>query len=187
MERISHFKADRMAKKNKKKTKVKLLPHETALLQSGQLVDVTHAGSTATWLWAESSTLNNNNNNEDSNRTLVYRHMGDPECAFLLQTGQLPSTQPYQTIVQDQVGRAYCEGYLRGLRKPSGNVVTTVVEFEAPKDLIGSIFEQQCKIEDGCMSHGLGNKGGNGLPQFNQCLASGDISFRIVLVKRKND
>ena len=45
--------------------------------------------------------------------------MGDEEV-----DGQLPNTQPYQTIVEGPIGRVYCEGYLRGLRKPSGNVIT---------------------------------------------------------------
>ena len=92
--------------------------------------------------------------------------------------------QPYQTIVEGAVGRTYCEGYLRGLRKPSGNVVTIVVEFLAPKLLIDTLFAMQKKIEDGCFSHGLGDKGGKGLPLFNAGLAAAEISYRIVLVKR---
>ena len=41
------------------------------------------------------------------------------------------------------------------------------------------------QAEDGAISHGLGDKGGKGLPLFNECLQSGEGSFRIVLVKRQ--
>lgn len=112
---------------------------------------------------------------------MVYRHMGDEELSHLLTNGLLPDTQPYKTIVES---RAYCEGYLRGLRKPSGNVVKTVVEFAAPAPLVERLFSMQRKIEDGCFSHGLGDKGGKGLPLFNAALEAKETSFRIVLVKR---
>ena len=110
--------------------------------------------------------------------------MGDPELEYLLANGRLPDTQPYQTIVEGPVGRAYCEGYLHGLRKPSGNVITTVVEFLAPRRLVETLFAMQQKIEDGCFSHGLGEKGGKGLPLFNAAMDAQRISYRIVLVKR---
>ncbi len=42
----------------------------------------------------------------------------------------------------------------------------------------------QKKVEDGCSSHGLGDKGGKGLPLFNAALAAREMSFRIVFVKR---
>jgi len=61
---------------------------------------------------------------------------------------------------------------------------TTVVEFCAPGDLIRQLFAMQSKNEDGAISHGLGNKGGRGLPLFNESLQNGDTSFRIVFVKR---
>lgn len=170
-----------MPPKGKKAKKPKLRPHEAALLASGELRDVTHANSTALWLYAESTIIADEQVNIT---TLVYRHMGDEELQYLLANNQLPDTQPYQTIVEGPVGRTYCESYLRGLRKPSGNIVTTVVEFHAPKSLIDTLFSMQKKIEDGCFSHGLGDKGGKGLPLFNASLAAEDISYRIVLVKR---
>jgi hypothetical protein len=112
---------------------------------------------------------------------------GDPEVAHLLEHRQLPSTQPYQTIVEGPDGRAYCEGegYLRGHRKPSGNVITTIVEFIAPKRLIDQLFLMFRKPEDGCFSHGLGDKGGKGLPLFNASLIAGETTFKIILVRRK--
>lgn len=160
--------------------KTKLLPHETALVAAGSLQDITHGKSSAIWLSADSTDVD-----EGSGQTTVYRHMGDPEVAYLLQHGTLPATQPYQTIVEGQKGRDYCEGYLRGHRKPSGNIITTVVEFLAPKALIDQLFAMFKKAEDGCFSHGLGDKGGKGLPLFNASLSSGETTFRIVLVKRK--
>ena len=167
-----------MPPKLKKTKKPKLLPHKAALLASGKLSDVTHANASALWLKAPSMIR------LKEKRALVYRHMGDDECAYLLAHRKLPDTQPYQTIVEGPIGRAYCEGYLRGLRKPSGNIVTTVVEFETKKSLIDTLFSMQKKIEDGCFSHRLGEKGGKGLPLFNESLASGETTYRIVCVKR---
>ena len=64
-------------------------------------------------------------------------------------------------------------------------MITTVVEFAAPKALVDELFAMFSKPEDGCLSHGLGPKGGKGLPLFNSSLAAGDTTWRIVLVKRK--
>mmetsp|Transcript_128370 Transcript_128370/g.256402 ORF Transcript_128370/g.256402 Transcript_128370/m.256402 type:complete len:216 (-) Transcript_128370:82-729(-) len=156
---------------------LKLLPHELTLVQEGKLVDITHDGSSAIWLWAESSMPN------DESLTLVYRPMSDNEYSHLLVHGILPDTQPYQTIVQGDEGRAYAEKYLRG-QKSVDSSPTTVVEFAAPKELIDHLFSVQSKNEDGAISHGLGNKGGRGLPLFNASLQSGQTTFRTVLVKR---
>lgn len=82
--------------------KVRLLPHEARLLEQGALEDVSHAGARARWLFATSATAG-------PERALVYRHMGDVECAYLLEHDQLPSTQPYQTITRGDEGRTYCE------------------------------------------------------------------------------
>lgn len=158
---------------------VNLFPHEQALVESGQLVDITHNGASSIWLSAESAQLN------DETFTLVYRPMGDSECAHLLSHGVLPDTQPYQTIVEGEEGRAYAEKYLRG-HKSVDSSPTTVVEFSVPRMLVERLFTMQSKNEDGCISHGLGDKGGRGLPLFNASLHSGESSFRIVLVKRFN-
>ncbi len=115
----------------------------------------------------------------------------DREYAFLASHGLLPATQPYQTIVVGDAGRAYAEKYLRG-RKRVDTYPTTVVEFLAPAALVRNqsinqsikLFERQSKPEDGCTSHGLGDKGGGGLGMFNASLASRAASWRIVLVKR---
>lgn len=44
---------------------------------------------------------------------------------------------------------------------------------------------RQWKIEDGARSHGLGPKGGKGLPIFNASLLEGSASWRRVFVKRR--
>ena len=62
--------------------------------------------------------------------------------------------------------------------------LSTVVEFTSPTQLIEKLFGSQCKPEDGCLSHGLGGKGGKGLARFNASLESGEMRWRIVLVKR---
>ena len=113
----------------------------------------------------------------------VYRHMTDRECAFLLEHGLLPDTQPYQTITRGEEGYRYCRKYLTGKKKVTPPV-NTIVEFIAPKRLVDELFEKQWKIEDGCISHGLGDKGGGGLPLFNQSLSEGRTTARIVCVKR---
>lgn len=156
---------------------LKLLPHEQELVEQGELADVTHDGSSAIWLSAESAEL------RDESLALVYRPMGDAECAHLLAHGVLPDSQPYQTIVEGAGGRVYAEKYLRG-HKSVDSSPTTVVEFAAPKALVAHLFATQSKNEDGAISHGLGAKGGRGLPLFNASLQRGEITFRIVSVKR---
>jgi hypothetical protein len=163
----------------RKKKKPSLLKHEAALVASGELTDITHHGVFSLWLSAPSTEVDPN-----GELTTVYRHMGDDECSFLLEHHRLPSTQPYQTIVEGAAGRRYCEGYFRGNHRPSGNVVTTIVEFVAPKALIDKLFAMFQKPEDGCLSHGLGDKGGKGLPLFNASLDAKETTFRIVFVKR---
>ena len=116
--------------------------------------------------------------------TTVYRPMGDKEFAYLSEHGLLPDTQPYQTIVEGESGRIYAEKYLRG-KKWVDSHPTTVVEFIVPKVVVSELFRMQQKVEDGCLSHGLGHKGGKGLPLFNACLKLKHTSWKIVLVKRK--
>merc|ERR1712083_1262526 len=115
--------------------------------------------------------------------TLVYRPMGDEEFSYLRAHNALPDTQPYQTIVEGEEGRVYAEKYLNG-KKAVDSSPTTVVEFLTPMVLIRRLFDMQSKNEDGAISHGLGDKGGRGLPLFNSSLQSGETSFRIVSVKR---
>jgi len=155
---------------------VKLLPHEQQLADSGDLQDVTHPSASAIWLNAPSSEL-------DDGSTLVYRPMGDLEYAHLAEYRTLPATQPYQTIVAGEEGRVYAEKYLRG-HKSVDSSPTTVVEFSSPSELVNELFAKQSKNEDGAISHGLGSKGGRGLPLFNASLESGETTYRIVVVKR---
>jgi len=165
-----------MPKANKGRGKVKFLPHEVELLADGQLQDVTHQGASCKWLRAKSSDVT-------ESHTLVYRPVGDLECACLVQNGLLPSTQPYQAIIEGAEGREYSEKYLRGHKKVDSKP-TTVVEFLVPRPLIERLFEMQHKVEDGVFSMGLGNKAGGGLPLFNESLKDHTTTWRIVLVKR---
>jgi hypothetical protein len=157
---------------------VKMLKtHEIELLKSGKLKNDTHPGATSVWLHADSS-------EPGEGQTNVYRHMGDIEFGFLMQNNQLPDTQPYQTIVEGAIGRKYCEKYLNGTKWVDSNP-TTVVEFTTTKDLVAQLFAIQHKPEDGCLSMGLGSKGGGGLPIFNASLVDGRTTWRVVRVKRR--
>jgi len=159
---------------------LKLLSHEQELLDTGELCDITHIRASSIWLSALSADERVQGLEE---RCLVYRPMGDKECSFLLQHGTLPSSQPYQTIVRGDEGRRYAEKYLRG-HKQVDSSPTTVVEFDMPSALVKRLFDMQSKNEDGAISHGLGDKGGKGLPLFNASLECGESTHRIVLVKR---
>lgn len=112
--------------------------------------------------------------------------MGDKELAYLLEHGALPATQPYQAIIEGQNGRNYAEKFLRGHKKVD-TAPTTVVEFVVPAVLVKTLMARQCKVEDGAISMGLGNKAGNGLSLFNEALQIPPALFRIVLIKRKAD
>src|SRR5262245_1622491 len=76
--------------------------------------------------------------------TCVYRPMGDLEISYLVETGSLPNTQPYQAIIEGETGRTYAEKYLNG-RKKVDTEPSTVVEFICPKVLIKALFERQHK------------------------------------------
>lgn len=165
-----------VAAPRKKKLKIKLLPHEQELLANGALRDVTHTGASSIWLEAGSTM-------PALGKTTVYRPMGDEEICYLVKHNQLPDTQPYQAIIEGPAGREYAEKYLSG-RKWVDTCPTTVVEFTAPAELIAILYEMQHKPEDGVMSIGLGHKAGGGLPLFNQSIADGDTTWRIVKVKR---
>eukprot|EP00746_Dinoflagellata_sp_MGD_P166139 gnl/MRDRNA2_/MRDRNA2_95843_c0_seq1.p1 gnl/MRDRNA2_/MRDRNA2_95843_c0~~gnl/MRDRNA2_/MRDRNA2_95843_c0_seq1.p1 ORF type:complete len:563 (+),score=116.60 gnl/MRDRNA2_/MRDRNA2_95843_c0_seq1:71-1759(+) len=176
------YDGEKCIKKIQFRSKVKglrLLPHELELVETGRMIDITHNGSSSIWLSAESTHLT------QSTLSAVYRPMGDIEFAHLLAHGVLPNTQPYQTIVEGDGGRRYAEKYLRG-HKSVDSSPTTVVEFVVPRALKEKLFDMQSKIEDGAISHGLGNKGGKGLPFFNAELQSGQATWRVVLVKRFN-
>lgn len=87
----------------------KLLPHERKLLESLELINITHARSSSIWLEAKSTELKDGYTN-------VYRPMGDTELLYLLNKNALPNTQPYQSITADEVGRMYAEKYLNGAK-----------------------------------------------------------------------
>ena len=70
--------------------KLKLLSHEAALVECGEMLDITHPRSSSLWLRAESTT------SLPQNMVNVYRPMADEECLHLIKCNSLPNTQPYQ-------------------------------------------------------------------------------------------
>lgn len=156
-----------------KSLKIKLLEHEKQLLEQGLIKNVTYIGENSIHLYAKSSIAGNDYVN-------VYRVMGDIELQFLLNNKILPNTQPYQAIVEGEIGRKYMEKYLNGLKYVNSKP-TTVVEFTIKKYLYDQMFKIQYKAEDGVLSIGLGNKVCNCLNLFNASIKS----FSIVTVKRK--
>ena len=157
----------------------RLLPHELALYNSGELLNITHHGSSSIWLEAPSSS-------PPEGRINVYRPMGDAEARYLVEHGELPDTQPYQAIIEGENGRLYANKYLTGAKFTDSHP-TTIVEFCAPTELIETLKEKQTKIEDGALSIGLGHYAGKGLPLFNESIRKGDTTFRIVKIKRSKD
>ena len=83
----------------------------------------------------------------------------------------------------EQEGFKYCMKYFTGKKKVDTNV-TTIVQFLVQRQLVDTLFSMFAKAEDGVMSHGLGNKGGKGLPYFNRSLAEGTTHWIVRLVKR---
>lgn len=175
--------------------KAGLMPHEKKLLESQELVEVSHKGASSILLEAPQlgvqdpaegqgrSPAEADEGHETEEMVSVYRHMSDKEAAYLLEHSILPDTQPYQTIVVGEEGYEYCKKYFTGKKKVTPPV-TTIVEFQCPKTLVEEFFAMQWKIEDGARSHGLGDKGGKGLPLFNDSLRSSSTSWRVVFVKR---
>eukprot|EP00435_Cladocopium_sp_Y103_P061076 s104_g22.t1 len=178
--------------------KAGLMPHEKKLLESQELVEVSHKGASSILLEApllgfqapaedEEDGLEvpkeEDEDLETEEMVSVYRHMTDMEAGYLLEHSILPDTQPYQTIVVGEEGYEYCKKYFTGKKKVTPPV-TTIVEFQCPKTLVEELFAMQWKIEDGARSHGLGDKGGKGLPLFNDSLRSSSTSWRVVFVKR---
>ena len=107
----------------------------------------------------------------DDALTLLYRPMGDAEAGHLLAHGALPSTQPYQAVMEGAAGRSYAEKYLSG-KKWVDTAPTTVVEFCLRKSVVAALMARQHKCEDGCLSMGLGPKAGNGLALFNAAIVA---------------
>eukprot|EP00439_Symbiodinium_sp_Y106_P039898 s2022_g4.t2 len=171
--------------------KVGLWPHEKTLLQSGALSEISHRGASSILLQAlhlekerdlpEKEGLEETAEREEleaerEELVSIFRHMTDKECSFLREHGILPDTQPYQTIVEGDEGFQYCKKYFCGKKKVTPSV-STIVEFLCPRTLVDQLFAMQWKIEDGARSHGLGDKGGKGLPIFNEALESGDLGI----------
>ncbi|GAM18057.1 hypothetical protein SAMD00019534_012320 [Acytostelium subglobosum LB1] len=153
-----------------------LLAHERHLLDTGALLNITHRGSTSIWLEAPSTI-------PPVDMTNVYRPMGDIEVLYLVTNHHLPDTQPYQAIIEGEIGRAYANKYLTGKKWTDTNP-STVVEFTCPKSLVEKLKTIQMKVEDGALSMGLGNKAGGGLIHFNESMINGQTTYRIVKIKR---
>uniref|UniRef100_A0A6B2LKT8 Uncharacterized protein n=1 Tax=Arcella intermedia TaxID=1963864 RepID=A0A6B2LKT8_9EUKA len=154
-----------------------MLPHERALLEQGKLSNITHHGASSIWLERPAAIP------ADEEHTLVYRPMGDAEVLYLVQNGRLPDTQPYQAIIEGPVGREYANKYLVG-QKWTDTHPTTIVEFAVEKRLVEGLKARQCKVEDGAISMGLGDKAGGGLVVFNRELEEMRATYEIVKVKR---
>jgi hypothetical protein len=157
----------------------RLLPHELALYNSGELQNITYYGSSSIWLEALSAP-------PPVGRRNVYRPMVDSEVLYLVEHGELPDGRRYQAIIEDENGRLYANKWLTG-KKRGKTPRTTIVEFCAPIDLIETLKQKQLKIEDGALSIGLGYQAGRGLPLFNESIRKGDTTFRIVKIKRSKD
>lgn len=155
-----------------------LWPHEKAAFEAGLLLNVTHVNSP--YLWCSAAAVEDD---VPHGFVALYRHMGDVELRHLVEKGLLPDTQPYQTIVRGNEGRQYCLSYLRGQKRVDTDP-TCVIEFICPQNLVEKWFAKQHKAEKGCISHGLGNKAGKTLPEFNEAIQQGLIKWRVVDVKR---
>jgi hypothetical protein len=139
--------------------------------------------------------------------------MGDTELLYLVSHHCLPTTQPYQAIMEGESGRDYATKYLTG-KKFTDTHPTTVVEFLIPVRcsplylllfflFLGELVQQPereavqnrgwlliCRYVFQLLSRatfsavGLGNKAGNGIDRFNQEMISGKCTYKIVKVKR---
>jgi len=162
----------------KQKIYKSLLMHERSLLDNGDLVNITHNKSTSGWLVGQLTPVS-----PCDLTTTVYRPMGDIELMYLLEHKTLPTTQPYQAIIEGATGFKYSGKYLNGAKKVDTSP-TTIVEFVVPKDFLAHMLSIQSKVEDGAISVGLGGKAGNCIGMFNELMSNGVIQFRIVKVKR---
>eukprot|EP01132_Coremiostelium_polycephalum_P009176 gene9176-11248_t len=149
---------------------------DKTLLESGEIHNITHSGSSSVWLEASSSV-------PPPGKINVYRPMGDLELNYLIANGHLPDTQPYQAIIEGPNGRNYANKYLTG-KKWTNTHPNAIVEFTSPLELIEKLRSIYTKVEDGALSIGLGNKSGNSLHFFNDSMKSGETTFRIVKLKR---
>ena len=154
-----------------------LLQHERDLLDRKELCNITHTKSTSAWLLGELSNVADEFIN-------VYGPMGDIEILYLLEYNQLPTTQPYQAIIEGVNGFNYSNKYLVGHKKVDTSP-TTIVEFIMPKYFLEELKQIQSKIEDGAVSVGLGDKAGGGITRFNEFIGNSEITFKIVKVKRQ--
>ena len=153
-----------------------LLQHERDLLDRNELCNITHSKSTSAWLISKLSIVSDEFVN-------AYRPMGDIEILYLLEHNQLPTTQPYQAIIEGINGFYYSNKYLVGHKKVDTSP-TTIVEFTMPKYFLEELKQIQSKIEDGAISVGLGDKAGGGITRFNEFIKDSKITFKIVKVKR---
>mmetsp|Transcript_22851 Transcript_22851/g.51408 ORF Transcript_22851/g.51408 Transcript_22851/m.51408 type:complete len:102 (+) Transcript_22851:305-610(+) len=90
---------------------------------------------------------------------------------------------PIKPLWKERRASCIAKKYFCGKKKVTPPV-SSIVEFTCRRVLVDKLFGMQWKIEDGARSHGLGDKGGKGLPLFNEELEQGSITWRIVFVKR---
>lgn len=175
---------DATQENTEKKAPRELAQHEKNLFSRGNLIEHTHKNCKYRIFFGELGRSRDMwDDSFPDNMVEVYRHMGDCELQFLLQNGQLPATQPYQTVVEGVQGFQYCMKYFNGQKSVDTHVVT-VIEFCCPTALVQSLFHTFHKAEDGCLSTGLGSKAGNTLNVFNCAQADGRIRWTPVFVRR---
>jgi hypothetical protein len=88
----------------------RLLPHELALYNSGELLNITHYGSSSFFL--------------------STRRMNKYISIYLVEHGVLPHIQPYQAIIEGENGRLYANKYLTEGKYTDSNP-TMIIEFFA--------------------------------------------------------
>jgi hypothetical protein len=138
-------------------------------------------------------------------RTKCYRTMADDELLHLIEQNELPSTLPFQTLFHGPPGLDCCAGRL--MEKNDNNqdnncsskkTKTTVVEFDCDENFVDRLFSIQCKVleneqakkrqerddENAILTHSLGFRASRTLVLVNDALKRGDITWRIILVKR---
>jgi hypothetical protein len=138
-------------------------------------------------------------------RSKCYRTMADDELLHLIEHNEMPSTLPFQTIFHGLPGMDYCASRLMEKNNDDTNQNshscrknhTTVVEFDCDENFVDRLFIIQCKVVENqdskkkqeeqdvaILTHSLGFRASRTLVLLNDALKRGDITWRIILVKR---
>jgi hypothetical protein len=135
-------------------------------------------------------------------RTKCYRSMADAELLHLVAHNEMPSTLPFQTLFHGRPGLNYCACRLKENDQSNKNGAsaygnaTTVVEFDCDENFVDRLVSIQCKVlenEDTAkkqdhdtviLTHSMGFRASRTLWLLNDALKRGDITWRIIMVKR---